>query len=83
MTDTTIATTCKRSKVILLDIQKYTEVTIVRGVHALITSRSHKKCCTMNASIITGSQWNTFYKDQVTAEIRDHNTITGLHLGNQ
>lgn len=37
----------------------------------------------MNASIITGSQWNTFYKDQVTAEIRDHNTITGLHLGNQ
>lgn len=37
----------------------------------------------MNASIITGSQWNTFYKDQVTAENRDHNTITGLHLGNQ
>lgn len=37
----------------------------------------------MNASIITGSQWNTFYKDQVTAEIRDHNTITGLYLGNQ
>lgn len=44
VTDTTIATTCKRSKVILLYFQRvYPNVTIARGVHALITSRSHTK----------------------------------------